>query len=181
MSSQNLGVFLADCGVVGDARARHQHAQQAAAVRLNFAQFVLLQQPQSGEAVGLSTIQQGVEAGDLLGAGGHDDFAADFVRQAVGAAKFHHGGRALDAELCLQRSGLVVNAGVNHAAVVSALVAGNTVFLLDQQQAQVRQGAGGVHRGRETDDSSANDYDVESLIGHRGAGQAAPHSLYMVA
>ena len=101
LSSQNLGVFFADRGVVGDARAGHQHAQQAAAVRLNFAQLFLLQQPQSGEAVGLSAIQQGVEARDLLGVGGDDDFAADFVRQVVVAAKFHHGGRALDAELRL--------------------------------------------------------------------------------
>jgi hypothetical protein len=30
----------------------------------------------------------------------------------------------------------------------------------------VRQGAGGVHRSRETDDSSANDYDIERLIRH---------------
>src|SRR4029079_17961959 len=43
--SQDLGVFLADGSVVGDARARHQHAQQTAAVRLNFAQLFLLQQP----------------------------------------------------------------------------------------------------------------------------------------
>ena len=180
-ASEDLGVFFADGGVVGDARAGHQHAQQAAAVRLNFAQLFLLQQSQSGEAVGFSAIEQGVEARDLLGAGGDDDFAADFVRQVVGAAKFHHGGRALDAEFRLQRSRLVVNAGVDHAAVVSALVAGDTVFLFDQQQAQVRQGAGGVHRSRETDDSSANDYDVESLIRHRGAGKPAPHSLYMAA
>ena len=98
----------------------------------------LLQQTQSDQAVGLSPLQQCVEAWDLIGAGGDDDFAADFVRQVVVAAKFHHGGGALDAKLCFQRSRLVVNAGVNHAAVVSALVAGNTVLLLDQQQAQVR-------------------------------------------
>ena len=85
------------------------------------------------------------------------------------AAKFHHGGGSLDTKLRLQGSGLVINAGVNDAAVVSALVPGDGVFLLDQQQSQIREQAGGVHRGRETYDSSTDDDDVETLIRHNGA------------
>ena len=97
------------------------------------------------------------------------------------AAKCHHGGRTLNTKLRLQRSGLVINAGVNDAAVVSTLVPGDGVFLLDQQQAEIWHGARGVHRGRETHDSAANDNDVECLIRHRVAAKYAPYLLYMVA
>ena len=130
-------------------------------MRLNLAHFFRLQQPQSGKAVGLSALEQDFQARDFVFAGGHDDLPADFVGQVMLTAKFHHRRCSLDAEPRLQGSGLVVNTGVNDSAVVSALVTGNGFFLLDQEQFQLWQGAGGVHRGRETYDTSADDYDVE--------------------
>ena len=140
-------------------------------MRLNFAQLFPLQQPQSDETVGLSPLQQFLEPWNLFFAGGHDDLATDFMLQVVFAAKFHHGGGSLDAKLCLQRSRLVVNAGVNHAAVVSALMTGNSVFFFDQQQPKVWEQAGAVHRGRETYNASADHDDVETLIRHNGIVQ----------
>ena len=101
LRSDDLGIFPANRGVVGDAGARHPHAQHAAAVRLNLAHFFRLQQPQSGQAVGLSALEQDFQARDFFFAGGHDDFPADFVRQVVLAAKFHHGRGSLYAELRL--------------------------------------------------------------------------------
>ncbi len=177
LRGHNLCVFPADCGVICDAGTRHPHAQHAAAVRLNLAYLFRLQQAQSGKAIGLSTLEQHFQARDFAIGRGHNDFPADFMRQVVLAAKFHHGRGSFDAQPRLQRSGLVVNAGVNDSTVVSALMTGNSIFLLDHEQSQMRQGAGGVHRGRETYDTSTNDDDVERLIRHSGSGKPG-HTIY---
>jgi len=133
LGSHNFRVFPRHRRVIGDSCAWHQQTQQAAAVRFNFAQLFPLKHPQSNQAIGLATLQQLLETRDLCFAGGHNHLPADFMLQAVLAAEFHHGGGALDAKLGLQGSGLVINAGVNHAAVVPALVTGDSVFLFDQQ------------------------------------------------
>ena len=97
---------------------------------------------------------------------GHDDLAANFVPQLVLTAKFHHCCCAFDAKLRLQGAGFVVNARVNDAAVMTALVMGNAGLFLHQQQSKLRQEAGGVHRGRETYDSSPDNNNVKMLVGH---------------
>ena len=66
--------------------------------------------------------------------GSDDDLAADFVRDAVFAAELDHGCGAGNAEARLKRSGLVVNARVDDAAVVAALVAGHGLFLFEKQK-----------------------------------------------
>ena len=96
----------------------------------NVAQRVAADQPKTREAIGLAALVQFVQAGNFLRLRGYDHFAADLMRQAMGAAKLDHGLRALDTQPCLQRSGFVVNAGVNDAAVVAALVPGHAVFFL---------------------------------------------------
>ena len=64
LRDHDLSIFPADCGVVSDAGAGHQYPEHAAAVRLNLAHLFLLQQAQSGKAVGLSALEQ-----HLAGAG----------------------------------------------------------------------------------------------------------------
>ena len=68
---------------------------------------------------------------------------------------------------------------MNDATVVSALMAGDGGFLFDHEQSKLRQSARGMHRGRETYDTSTDDYDVERLIRHDRAGKSVPRSLYM--
>jgi len=50
------------------------------------------------------------------------------------AAELDHGRGSAHAKTRLHGTGLVVNAGVNDAAVVSALVTGNPVFFFEQQE-----------------------------------------------
>jgi hypothetical protein len=50
------------------------------------------------------------------------------------AAKFDHRRGSADAKTGLHRARLVVDAGMNHTTVVTALVAGNAVFFLEHQQ-----------------------------------------------
>ncbi len=140
-------------------------------MRLNFAHLFPLQQAQSDQTVGLTPLQQFLEAWNLFFTGGDDDLAANFMLQVVLAAKLHHGSGSLDAKLCFQGSRLVVDAGVNHAAVVPALMTGHPVFLFDQQQPKVWEQAGAVHRGRETYDASADHDDIKTLIRHNGIVQ----------
>src|SRR6266851_905149 len=164
----NLRVFPRHCRVIRNSCARHQQSQQAAAVRLNFAQLFPVEHPHSNQSVGLAALQQFLETRYLFFAGGHDDLATDFMLQLVFAAEFHHGCGSLDAKLCLQGSRFVVNARVNDAAVVAALVTSDAVFFFDQQEPNLREKTSAVHRGRKTHDASADHYDVETLIRHNG-------------
>ena len=101
-------------------------------MRLDFAHLFALQHAQSRQAVGLAALQQFLKSGNLFFAGGDDDLAADFILQVVLAAELHHGRGALDAKLGFQGTRLVVDAGVNHATVVSTLMTGHPVFFFDQ-------------------------------------------------
>ena len=82
------------------------------------------------------------------------------------AAELNHGRGAHDAEASLHRARLVIDAGVNHAAVVSALVAGNAVFLFQHQQLEMRQAARDFEGDAESDNSTADDDQVVARIDH---------------
>src|SRR5215831_6015379 len=90
------------------------------------------------------------------------------------ATKSHHGGGAFHAQPRLERAGLIVDPRVDDTAVVSALVAGNTVFFFRHQQAEAGEAADEMHRGREADNASADHQDVTTLVGHESrTGSAA--------
>src|ERR1700688_2508161 len=97
---------------------------------------------------------------------GHDDLAADVVWNAVLAAEVNHGRGSGDAEAGLQGSGLVIDAGVNDAAVVSALVASDTVFFLEEQEPQVGKTARDFERDAKADGATADDDHVVARVGH---------------
>ena len=90
-------------------------------VRLDLAEFVGADEAESGQAVGFSALAEVFEAGEFVGVGGDDDLATDVMRDGVFAAELDHGRGAGHAEAGLQRAGLVVDAGVDDAAFVSAL------------------------------------------------------------
>src|SRR5580704_9265468 len=132
LCSYELSVLLADTAVVGDAGAGDEQPCDTAAVRLELQQFFALQHSQAGDSVGLAALHEGLQAGDLGVADGDDDFAGDLVGKVMFAAESHHGGCAFYAQLGFQRSGFVVNTGVDDATVVAALVAGDAVLFLKQ-------------------------------------------------
>ena len=91
--------------------------------------------------------------------GGDDDLAAALVGDAVLGAEAVHQLAALGAVPRLERAGLVVEPGVNDAAVVPGLVCGEFALGLEDDQP-----CGGVFaqgQGRpQADDAAADDGDV---------------------
>ena len=79
-------------------------------------------------------------------------------------AKLDHSRCAGDTVLRLQRSGFVVNAGVNNAAVMTGLMARNLVFFFDNRKTNARLPANGLKRGRQSDNSTADDDQIELEI-----------------
>src|SRR5581483_1124103 len=88
-----------------------------------------------------------------------NELSTNLVDDTVLLTKIDHRFRALHAEARLQRSGRVVNAGVNNAAIVSALVACDSRLFLDHEQPEFGKRLREVHRGGEADDAPANDDD----------------------
>src|SRR5581483_1012720 len=90
--------------------------------------------------------------------GGDDELAAPLVRDAVLGAEPVHPLAAVGAVAGLGRPGLVVQAGVDDAAVVAGLVAGEFALGLDHRDGG--PGPGQRHPGRQPDDPAADDQHV---------------------
>ncbi len=88
------------------------------------------------------------------------------MRNAVLATELDHRRRAGNAQLCLQRPWLVVDPGMNDAAVVAALMPGYAIFLLEQQRAKAGESLGNLERDGEADNASADDDDVVVRVRH---------------
>jgi hypothetical protein len=79
------------------------------------------------------------QAADLLLVRGDDELAANFMRDAMLLAERHYAADALDGEARLERTGFVVEPGVEHAAVVRALMLADLRFLFEQLDAGLRR------------------------------------------
>src|SRR5579871_4274349 len=99
---------------------------------------------------------------------GHDHLAAHVVRNSVFAAEFDHGCRAAHAKASLHRTWLVVHAGVDHTAIVSALMAGDALLFLDDKQAPSWKTARDFESDAESDDATPDDDHVVARVGHAG-------------
>ena len=135
-------------------------------MRLDFSQLLRSDQAQAGEAVGFSALAQFLQPRQFVSVGSDDDFAAHFVGNSVLAAELDHGRRSGHAKPGLHGSRLVVDAGVNDAAVVAALVAGDAVFFFEEQQAQAGKAARNFERDPEPHHTTADDDDIVARISH---------------
>jgi len=88
------------------------------------------------------------------------------VRDAVLAAELDHGRGSGNTEARLQRARLVVDARVDKAAVVAALVAGNAVFFLQDQKPQAWEAACDFESNGKAYDAAADDDYVVARVGH---------------
>jgi hypothetical protein len=79
------------------------------------------------------------------------------VRYAVGPAKLGHLANAQHGQTRLRRSGLIVKAGVQDAAIMRTLVPANGIFLLENRYPQVGQPLEQPIRRRQADDAAAYD------------------------
>ncbi len=170
-----------DLHVVDDAGLRHVDGAHRAAVRLELADLLRREHLETGEPIGLPALVDRLQAWQLGLIGGHDDLAAALPRDAVGVAELLHPARALHARARLERAGLVVDAGVDDAAVVPRLMGGEALFLLQHEQAKTRVGLAQGQRGGEADDAAAHDGEIgvlghvrENTITARLAGKALP-------
>ena len=82
------------------------------------------------------------------------------------AAELNHRSGSGNAEASLQGSGLVIDAGVNHAAVVAALVTGNAIFLFENQHTETGKASRNLKCNAEPDYASSDDDHVMARIGH---------------
>ena len=164
-----LRVFLRHGNVVGDAGDRHVERANAGAVRLDLPQPFRADHREIRNAIGCAAPLEFFERGQFLFARGDHHLPAKLVREAMLPAEGHHRRGALDAGPGLERAGLVVNAGMDHAAVVAGLVRGDAVLFLQDQDSLAGESPRGFQGARQADDSATDDYDVKGCRGHRAA------------
>src|SRR5579863_1094448 len=99
-------------------------------MRLNLVQLIGADETKSGQPVRLAATLQLFQTREFLRVSRHNDFAADFIRKIVRAAELDHLPRTLDTQLRLQRSWFVINARMNHSAIVVALVLADASLFL---------------------------------------------------
>ncbi len=104
--------------------------REAGGVRLETADLLRSDAAHALKAVGRSPPLQLVETRQLLGIGGDDQLAAALVGDSLLGAEAVERPCALDAEPRLEGARLVVEAGVDDAAVVAALVGGDAILPL---------------------------------------------------
>ena len=112
------------------------------------------------EAVVASPAFELVEPRELTLRHGHDHLAATLVRDPVLRGEEEEGLPSRGAQPGLARTGFVVEAGVDDAAVVAGLVKGQALFRLEHQAAQPMIRGERARRG-EADDSTAYHDDIE--------------------
>ena len=125
-------------------------------MRLDRAQFVGADHLEVGDAVGFAAPLEVGQTVEFALVGGDDHFAAALRADAVLGAEGVHPLGALNGHARLGRAGAVVEAGVNHAAVVAALVLSDRGFLLERDNPQplVRLAQG--HRRRKAENPGPN-------------------------
>ena len=144
----------------------------AGGVRLDFLDLFRREFAQPLQSVGVAAFPEIFQPRQFILGRGDDDFAALFVRDAVFAAERDHLLQAADAQLRLFRTGFVIKAGVEHAAVVAGLVRGEFGFLFEQQQSGLRP-CFQKTIGRGQSDNAAADNDNIAIHGSTGSERMA--------
>ena len=100
-------------------------------MRFKLGQLVLVDQSQAFDLVRFASLLKRPESLELPLVRGDDHLSDLPVRDLVLLAKLHHGGAALDAVPRLERTGPVVDAGVDDSAVVAGLLLGDVAALFE--------------------------------------------------
>ncbi len=164
-----VGQLRADGPEVDDPGVRRVQRRDARRVRLDLAQAVGVQPPHARHAVGVRAPLDLGERRQLAVAEGDDELADAVDRDAVALAVRVHPRGAVDAQLGLQRAGRVVDAGMDHAAVVTGLMRRGRGLALDDEHARSLPAARpreDLARHCEPDDARPNDDGVVAVAGH---------------
>ncbi|MNO89095.1 hypothetical protein D3C76_805670 [compost metagenome] len=162
--ADDLGHGIADLLVVDDAGGIEEQRTETGDVGFAALEFSGVE-ALDFQAIELRTLVQRLHALHFHGVGGDQQFAADVECDAVFGAEILGGLGAALAQLGLEAAGGVVDARVNHAAVVAGLVAAEAVFLLKDQQRSARALLKQRQGGGQSDDAAADDAVV---VGHAG-------------
>ena len=147
----------AHAGVIHDAFLGHAQRGHAAHVRFDLAHLLTLEPAQAFESVGGAALVQGAQALDFDFAGGDHELAADFVRDGVLLAERHHLADAGNGQPGFHGTRLVIEAAVQHAAVVAGLVASHARLLFQQGDARAGKSFTQLVGGGQAHDASADD------------------------
>ena len=161
------GVVLRNLAPVDDPGDRREDRPQPAAIRLALGDRALVEQLQIFDPVELAARVEVVEPPQLGFLGRDDQFADLPVRDPLRLAVLPDQLAPLDAQPGLERARLVIDPGVDDAAVVARLVAVEVRLFLDVGELQTRIPEEQLARGRESHDPAADHGDV---IGHTGDG-----------
>ena len=157
--------------VVDDPGLRHEERRDPGGVRLVLAELLGAEASHPIQAVGLAASLELVEPRHLVGARGDDDLPAPLEADPVLLAEALEERAPASARRRLEGAGFVVEARVDHAAVVARLVRGEGRLLLQHDERQPRAAGEQCQRRREADDASSDDDGVDA---HHGAPRALP-------
>jgi hypothetical protein len=169
----DLGEFLRHEFEIGDAGGGHMNPAQTRGVRFDFTNLPGFECANAGYSVLATAPQEFMQSGKLPFLRSHDNLAADFVRKAVLAAKRNHGVPAFHAQTGFQRSGFVVQAGMNHATVVAGLVSCDFPLLIERKYIDARKPANELEACGKTDNARPDDRNV-TLFVPRGRHDLSP-------
>ena len=160
--------------VVDDGRRRRPQGSRADSVRLDIAESVGAEHLEPGDPVGLGPFPQRVECPKLAPVGGYHQFATAVYLNAVVGRVVLQRLLAGPAEAGLQRAGLIVEAGMKYATVVSGLMEGERWFLVDDQEGEVWPADQELTGCRQPNDARA---DNDNVVHRMLAAEAHPTPL----
>ena len=151
---------------VDDAGGRRKIGGDAAQLRLHRARLGAGQEPQISHAVRVRLRLDRLQLAELLLVGGHEQLSAPSVRNRALLAIRIQGQLAGDAEACLERTGRIVDPGVDHLAVARAGLGADALGRLEDDHLAAGEGEGARHR--QADDTRADDDRVDAFHGAAG-------------
>ena len=150
------GVCVGDAHIVHDAGMRRPQRADAGGVRLNLRQAFRPYDFQIRHAVGDAALVQVLQPAQLAFVGRHDNLAAGVVFNLVRIAEGHQSVFPAHAEPRFPRTGAVINAGMDDAAVMPGLVLSQPFLFLNDGNAQAGRGVQQLHRRGQADDAAAD-------------------------
>ncbi len=155
-----LSVMRGDAAPIDDAGDGGEDRLHAAAIRFALADLPRIEEFQAFDAVLLSALPEIHQARNFRLFGGDDQLADLLVRNVVLLEVLPSELTAFDAELGLKGAGLIIDAGVDDAAIATGLMLVVGVLFFDVHHLEVWVAQQQFPGGREADDSSANDRNV---------------------
>jgi hypothetical protein len=167
-----FGEGLAHGHVVDDARLRHVQRGDTHGLGLQLAQ-PLRSDALADDPVGQRALVDALEHRPLALADGHHHLAAGLEGQAVLAAEPLEEALPAATEGGLRGAGLVVDPGMDHAGVVTRLVAEEAVFLLEDDGAGSREAEAEAPGRGEAHDPAADHREVSAPHASFGTATSA--------